>query len=165
MENLKQIVGRAREMDKKKKKIRFRFMPNKMQVVLKGLFYDSDTDLEEEAPKSLVALLRKYGFLGDPCYASEGVFVCYIGPCVADIEHELEYIGSIVHICLLGGPKGRSATFSASLEALPFCDGKDPYDAVAKAFRAWNRAGRPIDNVTVIEALDKALTKINAKRG
>lgn len=138
----------------RKKNLSFKFMPTKNKVVLRGL-------REDDEIKELGILLGKYGF--DPVSLEE--YVDCIGPNGSDLHDALSELGAVVPVQLFAAPKSRvGVSYASEVGGSGLVENRDPSIALEKAWKAWNKAGRPIEGVTIQEALGDIIEEVNEAR-
>jgi hypothetical protein len=157
----------ATKKDKTKKKpISYKFTTKDHgRVVFKGLFFNPESGEEEELPQELVKVLEEYGLDQDNWNEWFDITAPMMG-----LEESLEYLTNTVPVTISSklrrNKKGKKrAVFFATLDIAATAEGKDIYEAMLKAHKLWNLAGRPVEGVSFVTAMDKALKKVNKKRG
>jgi len=146
---------------KKKEKIRYRFLKSKMGVHFKGLYEDLDKPDFEELPRPLAKVLEDYGFLENtPClYEDE------MEPRGWDVPSELDDLAMLAIVRLAVKPGRKRNTYFAQIDEASMRKGKTLGDALYRAFMAWNAEERPIGGIRFTTALERVLSRVNARRG
>jgi hypothetical protein len=157
----------AKKSDKpKRKKITFKFVSKESgRVLFEGLHFDEESGEGEELPKPVVKVLEAYGFDSD----TQEDWFDILSP-MTSLEESLEFLSAAVTLRILSHPKKtkrgkRKAVFFAELDKCGLIEGRDVYDALDKAFSAWNKRGRPIGGVKLEAAMKRVLLEVNKKRG
>lgn len=155
-------MAKKAEDGKGKKKFTFKFSPKDGgKVELKGLFVDDEAGEYESYPKEIDKVLEAYGFMSD-----DDVFVdcCCPGDGMS-VDEDLEALAGIVPMSITTELSKGKVKFFCNLDEAQSGMGKSLGEVLHKAHQLWNKAGRPINDVPLADALTEVLNKVNAKRG
>ncbi|MGD9209206.1 MAG: hypothetical protein PVI90_00445 [Desulfobacteraceae bacterium] len=154
-------------MVKHKNKLSCRFIAkNGGSVKLCGLMYG------EQVPEAIHKLLLDYGFMDFGAVGKSYVYVdCLSSSPYVDSDTALRRISMVVDIQVCrhykkGGVSSLtdiSERYMISIDTVSVM-GPDVHFIIPRIFRAWNKAGRPIRRVPLINALRKLLDKVNTER-
>jgi hypothetical protein len=157
----------AKKSGSPKKPINYKFSAggrDGVSVKFSGLFVDEEAGEGEDLPKELLQVLNEYGF----DYDSEDLWVDCIGPQGDGLGDELEALAGTVAVTLTAKPVGkggkRRIDYVCNIGGSTGGD-KNVSVALEKAFKAWNKDGRPVVGVKFETAMNRVLQKVNAKRG
>lgn len=146
---------------KKKEKIRYKFLKSKMEVHFKGLWKDLDEPDFEELPRPLAKVLEAYGFLENTPSSWEDA----MEPSGWDVSDELDNLATMTTVRLAAKPGRKRNAWFAQIDDAGMRKGKTLDDALFKAYGAWNAEDRPIGGIRFTTALERALSRVNARRG
>lgn len=110
-------------------------------------------------PKEVVKVLKRHGFdIG----FEDDEWISMTEPTGHNLEEDLEAIASLTTVQLHSEHiPGKKPVFYAMIgrvgEPAKGARYKTPLDALDRAHKLWNRAGRPVDVMTVSEALEMAI--------
>jgi hypothetical protein len=155
----------AKKVKSSLKPITYKFSSRKHgEVVFKGLNFDAETLEAEELPQELVKVLEGYGFDSD----SPSEWFDVTSPMMG-LEENLEYLTAIVPVIITSrlrrNKRGKKrAVFFVTLDKALTAEGKDIHEALLRAHKHWNLAGRPIEGKTFTWVMDATLGKVNRKR-
>jgi hypothetical protein len=121
---------------------------------------------DEDFPKEIEEVLSGYGFVIEP---DSGKWVDCLSPQGGEeLDWMFDGLPKIVPVSLASslkkGKRKSMLTFLAEVGSCGECESKSCGDAIMRAFNAWNKANRPINDSTITEELDSVIEKVNASR-
>jgi hypothetical protein len=157
----KRVAKKTKKVTAPRKPLTYKFVTLRGgRVAIRGL------DDDERVPQMLDDVLMHYGFVAEGC----GDYIDGILPTGDDfVESEIGYIAEIVPVHINVTAKDYRAkhpkmVYSVALDECDPVDGRDLYIAMHNAHKAWNKAGRTVEGVSLATALDDVLNILNEER-